>query len=456
MGITRRDLLKGVAVGTVALGCGSSPTSGDDGPPPDGAEPAPIDPPDGVAESTAFPLGVSAGDLAGSRGVAWCRYTGTAALAAYAWRVDGDTYVEQLGPFAATPSDAGFVHSALGGLSPGARYRYAFFELAGDQRVARSTIGRFRAPIADDAAEVVTFGAMSCTDAGRSPDPIARAAEHAGLDAFLFLGDNAYTDAQDLATYRADYEKHFGRPAHVDLRAATGMYITWDDHEVANDWDPEAIAPERVAAAFTAFFEHAPIARDAAAPNRIWRSARWGKTVEVFVLDCRSERKPSTRSTANAQYISPEQLAWLEAGLAASPARFKLIMNSVPITNMPNVWDLYQKDRWEAYAAQRTQILTFVDDNAIGGVLWVSGDFHLAFISHVAPSGVGAAQREVLVGPGGQSPNALVPSLVAPQFSFATGTNNYTTLRFDPSAGEVAITYYDGAGTAFHTESFVV
>jgi alkaline phosphatase D len=449
MGITRRDLLKGVAVGTVALGCSSSSSGGDDTVTPDADTPKPIVPPDAVTESTAFPLGVSAGDIAGTHAVLWTRYAGTAPLTAFAWRVEGDSYVEELGPFTATPAD-GFVHVAIEGLRAGARYRYTFFE---GERAARSKIGRFRAPT--DNADVVTFGAISCVDEANDDSAVAAAAKHANLDAFLFLGDNAYCDgADDLAAYREKYRAHFARPAHVDLRASTGMYITWDDHEVANDWNPESIDETKVAAAFQTFFDHAPYLRATQSPNRIWRSARWGTTVEVFVLDCRSERKPSTRSGAGAQYISPEQIAWLEQGLAASPCRFKLLMNSVPITNMPNVWDLYKVDRWEAYAAQRTRILKFIDDQQIDGVLWLSGDFHLAFISKVSTSGAGMTQREVLCGPGGQDANALLPSLTAPQFSFKTGTNNFTTLRFDPASGEVRVAYIDGSGSEFHSEAF--
>ena len=233
------------------------------------------------------------------------------------------------------------------------------------------------------------------------------------------------------------------------------MYITWDDHEVDNDWNPETLAAPQIAAAFQTFFDHAPYLR-APESHRIWRSARWGTTVELFVLDCRSERKPSTRNDANAQYLSPAQLAWLERGLAASPCRFKLIMSSVPITNMPNVWDLYKVDRWEAYPAQRTRILQYIDDQQIQGVLWLSGDFHLAFISKVSTSGAGMNPREVLCGPGGQNPNVLLSSLTGPQFSYKTGTNNYTTLRFDPATGEVRITYIDGTGSSFHTEAFVL
>jgi alkaline phosphatase D len=384
----------------------------------------------------------------------WTQYSGTAPLAAVIWRMNGDTYVAEHGPFPATPADGGFVHVALEGLEPGARYRYTFVELEGTTRVARSGIGRFRAPIADNASEVLTFGAVACTATGRPLTVLARAAERTDLDGFLFVGDNAYCDgAETVPEYREKYLAHFGRTEHVAVRASTGMYITWDDHEIRNDLNPETVDENQLDAAFKAFFEHAAIAE--VTPRKIWRSARWGKTVEIFVLDCRSERKPSTIGSDNPQYISAAQMTWLKTGLAASPATFKIIMNSVPITNMPSVWDAYPTDRWEAYGAQRTEILQFIDDSAITGVIWLSGDFHLAFISKVSTSGPGANQREVLAGPGSQSSNPLLPTLTAPQFAYKTGTNNFTTLKLDPVGRSVTVGYHGADGAMFHSESFV-
>ncbi|HTL31776.1 MAG TPA: alkaline phosphatase D family protein [Kofleriaceae bacterium] len=453
MRVTRREFLGGMAVFTLAA-C-STQSSGDDGAPDGGSdEPHPITPPDDLTESAEFPLGISIGDLSGDRAVLWTQYAGTAPLAAFVWEMAGDRYIAEHGPLEATPAEGGYVHVAINGLVAGARYRYAFVELAGEMRVARSRVGRFRAPIGADAMEPLTFGAICCTEKSRSPGPIARASERTDLDGFLFCGDNSYCDgAVTVDDYRAVYAAHFGRPEHVALRANNGMYITWDDHEVKNNWNPESIDEAQLAAAFQSFFEHAPVTE--VMPRRIWRSARWGKTLEIFVLDCRSERKPSTIPSSSPHYISSEQMAWFKAGLAASTATFKLIINSVPITQMPLPWNTYPVDRWDAYGAQRTEILRYIDDNHIGGVLWLSGDFHLAFISHVSPSGAGANQREVLCGPGGQSPNSLVPSLTQPQFSFATGTNNYTTLHFDPASRSVTVTYIDGNGTKFHEENFV-
>ena len=62
----------------------------------------------------------------------------------------------------------------------------------------------------------------------------------------------------------------------------------------------------------------------------------------------------------------------------------------------------------------------------------------------------------MLCGPGGQNSNVLVSTLVAPQFSFATGTNNYTTLKLDPTYGSVTVGYHDTDGVQFYSESFVV
>jgi alkaline phosphatase D len=413
-----------------------------------------IVPPEMIPQAPHYVLGVSAGDISGTRAVIWTQYKGTAPLAALVYRMNGDTYVEQHGPFAVTPSDAGFVHVALEELEPGARYRYVFVELEGDTRIARSMIGRFRAAIDDNATEVLTFGAVACTDKSKPLSVLSRAAERKDLDAFLFVGDNAYCDgAKTITEYRKEYLDHFGRADHMAIRMATGMYITWDDHEVTNDFNPESIDKTQLDNAFRAFFEHAPVVETS--PRRIWRSARWGKTVEVFVLDCRSERRPSTRGSDNPQYISAEQMTWLKTSLASSPAVFKILMNSVPITNMPNVWDAYPSDRWEGYSKQRIEILKYIDDAGIKGVLWLSGDFHLAFISNVATSGPGSTQREVLAGPGSQSSNPLLSSLTAPQFSYKTGTNNYTTLKLDPVGKSITVGYHDAEGVELHSESFI-
>jgi alkaline phosphatase D len=336
------------------------------------------------------------------------------------------------------------VHVDVALPEPGARYRYVFFEMDGETRLLRSPIGRFRAATPAGDRNVIRLGAVSCTRNGRTFRTLAHAAARDDLDAFLFLGDTTYADgAQSLLDYREKWVENLATAQYRALRASVSAVATWDDHEFDNDFDPERMDPAQLEAARAAFHEHQPVRPDVESPGRIWKSLRWGDTVEIFALDCRTERLPSTRSGVSPIYISPEQLAWLKDGLMRSTAVFKVLMNSVPITDFPLAFDLARNDRWEGYAAQREEILRFIDDNAIGGVLWVAGDFHLASAGRVSTSGPGASQIEVLVGPGAQTGNILAATLTGPQFDWATSADNYAVIELDPETSEVSIYYHD-------------
>ena len=125
---------------------------------------------------------------------------------------------------------------------------------------------------------------------------------------------------------------------------------------------------------------------------------------------------------------------WLKEGLRNSPARFKLIMNSVPISDFPGFFDAAPEDRWEGYPAQRQEILSFIDVEEIGGVLWVAGDFHLASVQRVSVSGAGEKQHEILVGPGAQVGNPL--AIAEPETSLIglRLETTHTTIALDPTA----------------------
>jgi len=416
-------------------------------PPPDGG----MDDVRSLPSSDAFALGVASGDATENSVVLWTRYDGSDPVALVVWELlpdgaDGARVLEMM----VTPDDGGFVHERIA-VSAGQRYGYAFVE----NETARSTIGRFRAAIASDAMEPLIFGAVSCTRNGRSFDTLLRAGEREDLDAFLLLGDTTYNDGETtLAGFRDKWAENFSTEGYIATGAATSLLATWDDHEIDNNWDPENTAMAVVDAGRQAFFDNLPLERLTEDPARVWRSRRWGRTLEVFVLDCRSEREPSTRNEADAAYVSPAQLEWLKTGLSSSTAVFKVILNSVGISDFPFLLDLGADDRWEGYAAQREDILSFIDDAAIGGVFWVAGDFHFASLGLVGASGdLGESQYEVLVGPGAQTANPLHTTLTGARWPHADGTNNYTELRFDPIAAEIRVRFIDGSGGVIADET---
>lgn len=391
-----------------------------------------------------FPLAVSSGDATPTRTVLWTLYTGERALGVEVWRADGGGTVFR---GAATPSSGGFVHVDVDGLEPFTWHGFKFTD--GDED---SAPGRFRtAPAAGQVVPLI-FGAVSCTKDGYPLDPLAQAARRTDLDAFLYLGDTVYADgASDLDGFRRKWREGLGHPAQRALRCATGSICTWDDHELFNNWDLEQLPMlpnDEYYAGLQAFYEHQPVRPGAG--KHLWRSLRWGATAEVFVLDCRGERKPSAH-----QYLSRAQLDWLKAGLKASPAAFKLILNSVPISNFPGFFfESTADDRWQGYPAQREEVLAFIDDEKIPGVLWVSGDFHLACMGRVSRTGPGSNAIEVLVGPGGQAPNQSPTYPGPPQFDWASGINNVTTLALDPATRAVTVTYLDGRARVLTQRSY--
>ena len=346
--------------------------------------------------------------------------------------------------------EGGFVHVDAAGLTGGAHYRYAFFLVEAGKPVSRGHFGYVRAALAPNALDVVTFAGTSCTHQMSAPYPLMADAAKRKVDFFIHGGDHVYcdagTDAVTLAQYRAKYAEAWATSGMSALHGSTGMVLTWDDHEFLNNWNPETLAPARVATAQQAFFEHRAVRRNATAPSRVWRSLVWGKTLEIIVLDVRSERKPSTRLAANAQFISPAQMTWLKDRLAKSTAVFKFIVTSVPITNFPAAAS-GESDKWEGYPAQREEILDFITTGNVKGVWWLSGDLHFGSIGGVGASGPRLQMHEVLMGPGGTT--ARAPELPAGQFDKMIDEKNYTVFRADPVKRELTVEFIGATGTLF-------
>ncbi|HEU5061439.1 MAG TPA: alkaline phosphatase D family protein [Kofleriaceae bacterium] len=475
---SRRDFLRIASASVAAGACSGIVSSGDGGDDgggeavPDGGRAAggdggPAAPPmtrdlDAIPESRQFPLGVMAGDATSESAVLWTRYDGAATLAAYVQEVDGEAVLEA----DVTVAPGGFVHLDAQGLRPGARYQYAFLERSGaGEVIARSRTGRFRAALAPDALDSVTFAATSCTSqlVEAVNANLGRVAQRTDLSFFLHGGDQLYADhdgaATDLAGYRAKYEMAWARPGLLAVHGAFGMYNTWDDHEVFDNWQGYRDDP-RIQAAVETFFDHQPIRRIPEDPRRLWRSVRWGKALELFVLDGRAERNLEA-----GRFVSEAQLDWLAAGLSSSQAVFKFVLNASPIGIFPESINRWRSpaDRWAnpAWSQQRTRILDVAQE--VGGVWFLSGDFHFGAIGRVSYPDADrhGRVRELLMGAGGQGlgsssdvPGATrIASVEALEddlhWTMSTPKNNYVVIRANPvpdaehDAPWLDIAYYD-------------
>jgi len=409
-------------------------------------------------EKDSFPMGAMAGDVAHDRALCWTRFSPrvralSGGLGLVVLELNGDSSrVAYEGSVAV--DDAGFVAHMLERLTPGARYRYAFVRTERGVPVARGAGGRFRAAVHPDSTEPLSFGGTSCTSAqfGHEFDTLRRAAHCGELDFFMHAGDHVYADeANTLEEYRAVYERTFSRTGLRALHESTSLYVCWDDHEVQNNWEGETVDPERLRDARRAFLEHHAWTGGWQRPRRLYERFRWGRTVELFVLDARGERRPSTRRGPDAQYLSNEQLQWLIDGVRSSPARFKCVLNSVPITRFGGLFALAESDRWQGYPAQRDRLLRAIE--GVRGLWFLSGDFHFGSFGYIEPRGPHRRTVEVLMGPGGQLPNPIASTVEPPQFEFATSESNWVRFDADARSGTMGVTFFNESGRALWTKT---
>jgi alkaline phosphatase D len=306
-------------------------------------------------------------------------------------------------------------------------------------------------------------------------------------DVWLYIGDTIYGDdprsGTGVAVVRGDYHvKYKENRADNSLRnvlAALGTYSMWDDHEVTNDfWGTDPGIATQMAAGNQAYRDYLPLREDGGDPMRLYRSFQWGALAEFFLIDARQYRdaqayvtepaclvlgEPATLPNATCQteidnpartYLGAAQKAWLKAGLLASTAKFKFVMNGPLISELL----FLPYDRWEGYAAEREEILEYIEANNIKNVVFLSTDIHALIVNSEAanPGGSGGGSPEWVAGAIGMDPiyrelpgsiAPLVPTLPAlfPAIThFDIDRFNYGTVEV--SASEAKLSYRDNTG----------
>ncbi|HET6643215.1 MAG TPA: alkaline phosphatase D family protein [Gaiellaceae bacterium] len=316
----------------------------------------------------------------------------------------------------------------LNGLRPDTTYRYKL----------GSTRGTFEtAPEADDADQVrLAFGGdvagqNVCRDAAEG-FPIMDTIRRSRPDVFVGLGDMIYADnacntpgrygnvqvpgpgpAVDQPGFWAHWRYNRADAASQRLLASTGYVGVWDDHEVLNDFGPlhdTVGGVHLLPIGLNAFLDYTPIAIAANTPKRLYRSLRWGKHLELFVLDTRQYRDANSASDSPDRpktMLGREQLTWLKESLAASDATWKVIVSSVPMsiptgfpaTNGRDGWANF--DQTTGFEQELLDVLGFMERSGIRNTIWITTDVHFAeaFRYRPFPSNPGFVVYELATGP---------------------------------------------------------
>src|SRR3989304_5582534 len=167
-------------------------------------------------------------------------------------------------------------------------------------------------------------------------------------------------------------QRYYYRFVSGSARSASGTFVmppAGDRQEVVNYFASEHT---RVETGLRAFREYWPIRTPPDAPGRLYRSFRWGRTVEFFILDARQYRTPAFRIDGPEKtMLGRTQKQWLLDGLARSVALVRVVVSTVPLRH-------HSGDSWEGYAFERNEILRFIAARRIANVIFLVGDVHYA------------------------------------------------------------------------------
>lgn len=300
-------------------------------------------------------------------------------------------------------------------------------------------VARFvTAPRPDDASKV-SFCCSADTRESYKPFTVMSAIRAQHPDFFLHLGDTIYADrggdAYKRSEFWAKYRANRDDAASQFCFEEISTYVTWDDHEVTDNYGPgNPLAP----IGRKAFLDYWPVRRNPNETERIYRSFRWGKALELFILDARQyrDRKHGTM-------LGQNQKEWLFEGISRSGAIFKFIATSVPMAGGGS-------DRWDGFPRERSEILAYIREKKIAGVIFLSGDLHCAAITRIPKSN---GLRDITAGPLAAPLNRITNG-TASRFEFFEAENfNFAKITVDPKAEPVhaLVEFIDQDNRLFHS-----
>ena len=221
-----------------------------------------------------------------------------------------------------------------------------------------------------------------------------------------------------LADYRARYAHYKTDPDLQASHHAAPWILTWDDHEVANDYGglrDELLSGSfaaRRAAAYQAWYEHQPVRlaqTGSFADARIYERYDWGRLARFHVLDNRQYRSPQAcprpgRGGSSSVYrhacaaladprrtmLGMPQERWLKEGLDGSRARWNILAqqtlmaqsSQVPIHQASD--GRFWTDGWDGYPAARQRLLDALRSSRAANPLVLSGDVHTFYAAELS------------------------------------------------------------------------
>jgi alkaline phosphatase D len=362
--------------------------------------------------------------------VLWTRLTGAGLTAQVPlrWELAHDERFTRLAASGDLSAHAADGHSARAeptGLAPARGYFFRF--IAQGQA---SPVGRTRTAPTPDAAAPLHLVLASCQrwdhghwaawahvadPAREAPDAVLFAGDYIYEYPWLPMGPRRHSGGltRTLDDYRARYAQYKGDPALQAAHAACPWWVTWDDHEVDNDYAGlqqahlEGGFAERRAAAYQAWWEHMPVPQAWRPRNgqlSLQQRVDWGRLARLHIVDGRQHRSPQpcplpgrggSRTLPAADcpeqpdparsLLGLPQEEWLAQGWDAQRPWNLLAQTTLmaPAAGPSGFWT----DGWDGYPAARARLLAGIAQRKLPGAVVLGGDVHAHVVADLAHEG---------------------------------------------------------------------
>ena len=370
-----------------------------------------------------FTLGIASGDPLATGVVLWTRLApspyetdGGMALDSFPvqWVVAEDPALSRVVRRGTTLAHAAYAHSVhvdVEGLRSDRDYWYQF--RCGPHL---SAVGRTRtAPMPGAHLEHLDIVVASCQSLGAGWYHAWKDAAAEPADLVYFAGDYIYEYATNatsvrwpytpplpadftretdtLGRFRQQYGLYKSDPDLQEAHRVSPWMVTWDDHEVYNDYDAEDPALyQRRANAYRAFWEHMPLRppqRPSGYTARMYRQLEYGDLVRFHVVDTRQHKTgqlpgstvgdtPERRDPSR-QMLGQTQEAWLLDSLGSGDTTWDVMANTVLFSRLDSdetAGERFSTGQWDAYQAAQQRVIDAVAARNAGGFVVLTGDIH--------------------------------------------------------------------------------
>lgn len=194
-------------------------------------------------------------------------------------------------------------------------------------------------------------------------------AARTNFDLLLMLGDNVYANSTDPAVLGQYFAVQRHLPGYADIARRIPQYAIWDNHDYGPEpTDRTAKHKDQALRLFKNLWPN-PSYGEADNPGVYHHFTRGG--VDFLMLDNRYHRSPdNSPDDGTKSMLGEKQLAWFKVQLLASKAPVKVLAIGCE-------WESDGlKNSWSNFKREREDVLKFIEDNKISGVLMVSGDRH--------------------------------------------------------------------------------